>query len=419
MTRINYGKVVQQNTFIGQFLQYCEGSETPYAYDFWTALWILSVALGRNIIVDRPAAPIYLNLYCILVAESGVTRKSTSVRRAVKFVRDLCGDDNLLVESKITPEKLEHDLFLQTVEFGCARVNIAIDELVKFLGREKYVETMPTLLTDLYDCPEIRNGGGTLARGRTLLKQVYVSFLSASTPSWLLRAVNPDVIEGGFTSRVIFVVEEQPKRRAPWPEETSHTLFESLRHQLRSLRERATTIKKVIVSDGAKKKFSSWYKSRDIKRDPFRASFQSREDGHVLRIAALLCINDDTWEIQSTHIVTAIKIVTEVRENGAAIFEGTGTNSKIILGVDAIRDKLLVAGINGIKQSELTKALQRYMNAEHVRTALDIMHDLNMVQRFDGIQIGKGRPTTMWRATQSLLSPKAIDTIISSMEPRA
>jgi hypothetical protein len=419
MARINYGKVVQQNTFIGQFLQYCEGSETPYAYDFWTALWILSVALGRNIIVDRPAAPIYLNLYCILVAESGVTRKSTSVRRAVKFVRDLCGDDNLLVESKITPEKLEHDLFLQTVEFGCARVNIAIDELVKFLGREKYVETMTTLLTDLYDCPEIRNGGGTLARGRTLLKQVYVSFLSASTPSWLLRAVNPDVIEGGFTSRVIFVVEEQPKRRAPWPEETSHTLFESLRHQLRSLRERATTIKKVIVSDGAKKKFSSWYKSRDIKRDPFRASFQSREDGHVLRIAALLCINDDTWEIQSTHIVTAIKIVTEVRENGAAIFEGTGTNSKIILGVDAIRDKLLVAGINGIKQSELTKALQRYMNAEHVRTALDIMHDLNMVQRFDGIQIGKGRPTTMWRATQSLLSPKAIDTIISSMEPRA
>jgi hypothetical protein len=419
MARINYGKVVQQNTFIGQFLQYCEGSETPYAYDFWTALWILSVALGRNIIVDRPAAPIYLNLYCILVAESGVTRKSTSVRRAVKFVRDLCGDDNLLVESKITPEKLEHDLFLQTVEFGCARANIAIDELVKFLGREKYVETMPTLLTDLYDCPEIRNGGGTLARGRTILKQVYVSFLSASTPSWLLRAVNPDVIEGGFTSRVIFVVEEQPKRRAPWPEEVNAELGTTIKQLLGSIRERAEEVKVIRVSDGARKKFSSWYKSRDIKRDPFRASFQSREDGHVLRIAALLCINDNTWEIQSTHIVTAIKIVTEVRENGAAIFEGTGTNSKIILGVDAIRDKLLVAGINGIKQSELTKALQRYMNAEHVRTALDIMHDLNMVQRFDGIQIGKGRPTTMWRATQSLLSPKAIDTIISSMEPRA
>jgi hypothetical protein len=417
MSRVNYAKIVRPDTFIGQYLLYCENSETPKAYDFWTALWILSVALGRDIVVDRPSAPVYLNVYCILVAESGVTRKSTAVRRAVRFIRELTSERNLLIESKITPEKLEFDLTLQTLEHESARASIAIDELVKFLGRERYVETMPTLLTDLYDCPDLRVGGGTLVRGRTTLRNVYVNFLSASTPSWLLRAVNPDVIEGGFTSRVIFIVAERPKRTAPWPERGSTELEQTIRDRLSQISRTASSVRSIAISDGAKKKFSSWYKSRDIKRDPFRASFQSREDSHVLRIAALLSVNDDTWEIQNHHVIHAIRIITEAREDGAAIFEGTGSNSKLVLGVDAIRDKLLAAGMNGIKQSELTKAMQGYMNAEHVRTALDIMHDLDMVQRFDGIQLGKGRPTTMWRAKQSLLSPKALDTIFSSLAP--
>jgi hypothetical protein len=52
------------------------------------------------------------------------------------------------------------------------------------------------------------------------------------------------------------------------------------------------------------------------------------------------------------------------------------------------------------------------MNAEHVLTGLNIMHDLQMVQRFDNIKLGRGRPTTLWRATQGLLAPKALDSII-------
>jgi hypothetical protein len=118
---MNYKNIAKPDTFIGQFMQYCEGSETPYAYDFWTALWLLSVCLGRDIVVDRPGAPVFLNIYAILVAESGVTRKSTAVRRVVDFARELTDERNLLIESKITPEKLEYDLAMQTLEHGTAR----------------------------------------------------------------------------------------------------------------------------------------------------------------------------------------------------------------------------------------------------------------------------------------------------------
>lgn len=416
MSRVKYHKLVPEASFLGQYLRYCDGSETPYAYDFWTGLWLLSVACGRGIVVDRAGAPVFLNIYCILVAESGVTRKSTSVRRATSFARVLCGEHALLVESKITPEKLEFELALQSLEKDTAYASIAIDELVKFLGKERYVEAMPTLLTDLYDSPAVRTGGGTLVRGRTELRNVYINFLSASTPSWLLRAVNPDVIEGGFTSRVIFVVAEVPKKSIPWPEDKNETARQSIGTALHDVSQKAQRVSVIGITENARKTFERWYRSRDKKRDAFRASFQSREDDHILRVAALLSINDDSWEIQNNHIIAATRIITEVREDGAAIFEGTGTNSRIVLGVDALRDKLIAAGLNGIKQGELTKSMQPRLNAEEIKTALNIMHDLDMVQRFDGVQLGRGRPVTMWRAKQSLLNGKALDSIIEQVQ---
>ncbi|HSW91779.1 MAG TPA: DUF3987 domain-containing protein [Candidatus Saccharimonadales bacterium] len=415
MARINYKKLVPPDSFIGRYLEYCSNSETPYAYDFWSAAWLLACAAGRGVVVSRGSASVHLNLFVIFVADSGTTRKSTAVRSASKFARSISGEDVAFIESRITPEKLEFDLAMQSAEYGYAYATVAIDELVKFLGQEKYVKGMPTLLTDLYDSPEIRTGGGTLLRGSVTLRKVFINFLSASTPSWLLRAVNPDVIEGGFTSRVIFVVAEQAKQQLAFPGEVNETLRQEIQSSLRDVRDQAARTDSIPISEGARKRFISWYKSRDKKRDTFRASFQSREDAHILRLAALLSISDGLWEIQANHISLAIRIITETREDGATIFEGTGTNSRLVIAADAIRDKVLAGGLGGVKQGDITKSLQGRATAEDIKTILNIMHDLGMVQRFENIQVGRGRPVTIWRGQQALLNSKAIDEVIESL----
>ena len=415
-SRVNYAKLVPQGSFLGDYLAYMSTQETPLAYDFWGGIFALSSVIGRGVYVSRPRAPVYLNLFCIFVAESGTTRKSSAVREAVRFVRPLTNEENYLVEAKTTPEALENILQKQSKEFEKSQATIAISELVTFLGKEKYNEQMPTLLTDLYDCPELRSGGGTIAAGPRVLKNVFVSFLSASTPAWLLRAVNPDVIEGGFTSRVCFIVAEEPKQLAAWPVEPDADLSVRVGQQLRAIASKSREVPSIHISAGALKAFTKWYKSRTIHRDPFRASFQSREDAHALRLAAFLCINDDTWEIQLTHILSAIKIITEVREDGAGIFEGTGSNSRMVVGIDKIRDKILAAGLNGLQQRELTKAVQPYMNAKYLNACLDVMHDLGMVQKFE-VNLGKGRPSTIWRGLQPLMDNKALDKIIENSRP--
>lgn len=416
-TRVRYEKLVPEDSFLGNYLSYMDKTETAYSYDFWTACWLLSSAIGRNIVINRPRAPVYLNLFCILVAESGTTRKSSAVREAVRFARPFCKEQTQLIESKVTPEKLEDMLHTNSKLYGQASAVIAISELVTFLGKEKYVESMPTLLTDLYDCPDIRTGGGSLSRGANEIKKVFISFLSASTPAWLLRAVNPDVIEGGFTSRVLFIVADKAKRSMSWPEESDERLRETISDRLGAIATQARSVSRIEISEGARKAFDKWYKSRTHYRDPFRSSFQSREDAHVLRLAGLLCINDNTWVIQHTHILAAIRCITEVREDGASIFEGTGSNSRFVVGIDKLRDKLLAAGMGGLPQRELTKAVAQFMNADHMKAALDIMQELGMVQQFQNIQVTRGRPTTIWRGTQALAQSKALDKIIEGFVP--
>ena len=416
-SRVQYNKLVPENSFLGDYMKYMDPLETAYAYDFWTAVWLLGNTCGRGLYVDRPGAPVYLNVFAILVAESGVTRKSTAVRHATGFARDLGKTNPLLIETKTTPEKLQHVLWKQSEADGHSAAYISVSELATFLGREKYVETMPALLTDLYDCPEIRTGGGTLGAGTQTLRNVYLSFLSASTPSWLLRAVNPDVIEGGFTSRVVFIVSEEPKRQQSWPEPLDGELQIKLQGHLQSIADKSRDVGRLQISEGGRKTFDKWYRSRVHHRDPFRASFQSREDAHILRLAGLLSINDDTWHIQHNHIVAAIKIITQVREDGASIFEGTGSNPRIVVGIDKVRDKLLAAGINGLPQRDLTKAVAAYMNAEHMIACLDIMHELQMVQKFEQVQVGRGRPATIWRGTNQLAASNAITRVVDEYAP--
>jgi hypothetical protein len=89
--------------------------------------WVVGSLLGVGPLVY------HLNLFVIFVAESGTTRKSTAVRVASKFARSFSGTDVAFIESRITPEKLEFDLAMQSAEYGHAYATIAIDELVKFL----------------------------------------------------------------------------------------------------------------------------------------------------------------------------------------------------------------------------------------------------------------------------------------------
>lgn len=420
MPRFKYYRYAQPETFIGEYMKLFEDLETPHAYDFWCGVWILSNLVGRHVFVDRPSLPVWLNWYILLVAESGVTRKTTAVGRARKYLTDIeqyRDYDIEIVSTKIVPEMFENRLNLLSNEYERAHAAIAVDELVRLMGREQYTQTIVGLFTDMYDCPTHQYSAGTFARGKIELRRVFVTLLSASTPTWLMRAVNPDVIEGGFPSRCLFIVQERPKKKVAWPDGTipSNDKFLTEMAKVNNTLKSLTQLKPetgIGISGPARRRFQNWYKKRTTHTDPFRASFEAREDEHVLRLAATLAISDGSWHIHKLHIDHAIQAIREVKGDASAIFEGTTDIGKFMLGVEKLREILMQAQFEGRAQSTLQNALQYYFNRKELQTILEIMHELGMVQQYRPTSGGQGRRPTMWRQTPKTQLPGMADKIV-------
>jgi hypothetical protein len=407
--RIDYKRVVPEDSFLGRYLAHNAHSETATDYDWWCGMWLIANACGRGIIVDRPAAPVFLNLYVILVAESGVTRKSSAVRVAnhiqQQFARLLPSDESAqVIEGKCSTEKLDELMADQSTMHGHASVAIAISELAVFLGTERYTQTMPGLLTDVYDCPATRRAGGTISRGEVVQSNLYVNFLAASTPAWLLKSVNPTVVQGGFTSRCMFVVSEKPKAKIAWPVDdgTSATRVAALLSDLWRIRGHANTYRTIKLNDGAMQTFTAWYRRRTISVDDYRASFESREDAHVLRMAAYLCINDGTWVVQHHHVLLAIRIIDKTKDDGSRLFTGTQERNRYILGVEAVRAALMQAGLEPMPRSKLFLRARYYIDFAEFTAMLDVMHEMGAIQRFEMKLNNHGRAVELVRATKLL-----------------
>lgn len=380
---MRYDKLVPPGSFIHEYMAACDALETPLAYDFWTAMWVIGTCVGRDVYVPRPHSPIHLNWYVLLVSESGVTRKSTAVRMARDIVSSVLGP-SYLMEGRTTPEHLLETLVKQP------RTAVAVSELVNFLGRASYVIELPAMLTDFYDCPKQRSWG-TVTQGRRIIENAFVTFLSASTPSWLISAVNPTVVEGGFTSRCMFVHAEKPKQRVPWPVDGGE-IAEAV-PLLRETIKEAQRVGHIELMPAAMRKFELWYRRRDIvTNDAFLSSFLSREDAHVLRVAACLCINDGTMAISPKHIEAGTKVINAVKGGALAIFHGQGSSTKMAQAVDKIIGQLIEAGAPGVAHTPLFVSVRHLIKSDDFRLVMEYMHELGIVRKLETIHRVRGRP---------------------------
>lgn len=418
---MNYRRLVSDDSFIGRYMDFMDAQETAQAYDFWSAVWLIGSAMGVNVIVDRPRAPVHMNWYVILAADSGITRKSTAVNYAARILEATQAGDlpvNTL-QGKTTPERLEEIMAELTLEHGHSWLAISVSELVTFMGRERYTLAMPGLLTDLYDCPRQRHSGGTKKIGSTRADNIYVSFLSASTPAWLTRAVNPDVVEGGFTSRCMFITAYEPKKLIAWPEDINVSeRVADFAIELIELHRRAVAYGTIKLNDTARETFTKWYRGRKLSDDPFQQSFESREDAHILRLAATLAISDRRYQIDANDIKRAIKVIMLVKAEASVIFSPIATNSRLLPAVTRVRDFLIKCGADGCSQTRLVVSCWKQFKSQELKILLETMLEFGMVQKFENIRINRlGRPATYWRATNQLASPNAIETIMEALEP--
>lgn len=64
---------------------------------------------------------------------------------------------------------------------------------------------------------------------------------------------------------------------------------------------------------------------------------------------------------------------------------------------------LIGGGVNGRPQTEIVKHLINHVKAAEINAELAALLSMDKVQKFELPCMGKGRPTTVWRATVKLL----------------
>jgi hypothetical protein len=404
------------NSFISDYMEYMECSETPHGYDFWCAIWLISYAVGRAVQVARPTAPVFLNWYVVLTAESGITRKSSAVRAARDLAVALAIPKRFMIESKTTPEGLMDRIVDACISNGCGQGALVVSEMVTFFGREAYSAAMPGILTDLYDCPAHRLGGGTRNTTIRELRDVWLTVLTASTPAWLSRAINPSIIEGGFTSRTMFIVEPKRKKTIAWGKVESTIPQSRLLEHLQAIRARVLASNGLIqLTPDAIKRFEGWYRRRSYATDAFRGSFESREDAHVLRLAACLALNDLETTISLRHLNNAISIINEVKQRSALLFGGSYNYNEMLGKVQKVREKLVEAGRDGITQTDIAQAVKRHLKATELTTVLRVMCDMGLIQEFQVHTTNAKKVTKLWRATTELVKKNATELVIKRL----
>lgn len=399
-------------------MEWMSEHETPEIYDLMCAIWCLSLALGREVIVDRPRAPVHLNTYMILVSESGIMRKSTSINAALSVVREfhrLTNSPMLLVESKITMGAMLDDLARSSLNTGSSQMVLVASELAAMLGRGAQIGGVPALLTDLYDCPAERIGGGSIHSGTLNFTNCYASFLAGSTPSWLERAVRPEIIAGGFTSRCYFVTGKVRKRLVAWPTGSSNTDHKSqLVQQLMELQRDSASHQRIGICNAAKDTFTKWYEERPLHRDTFRESFESREDAHVLRLAGLMAANERRWEISDDHLRRSIGLVSVIKRCGTDLFTGAEIERYDVKVLRKIRGEILAAGTSGISRSDLYKAL--FISG---RGRLEFHHLLNTMHELELVRVvevpTQGRTKRMYVATEYLRNELMLSEVVRKL----
>lgn len=181
-------------------------TDAPPLFHLWTGISLLSAALGNDAWVWSWGRRICANLWTVLLAPSGILRKTT----ALNIGQGVLMDSSAGLADRAWPSEWSFEGLLATMAQKPAGI-LFVREFKRFnaaLMRD-YAGGSKELLVDTYDNPE-RESRRTKQDGEVTVEFPAPSILAATTMDWFEASLQRDDIGGGFLSR-IFLIPAQEK----------------------------------------------------------------------------------------------------------------------------------------------------------------------------------------------------------------
>ncbi len=359
------------NDWLSGYIEFGENTEPPLSYHTWVGLSILSSSLQRKVYMHWSHSKIYPNQYIVLVGPSGTARKGDAMGLGRPFMEH--------IGLPIASQSITREALIRVMGEGMtsyldrdgklryqAPITIVSAELTVFVG-QKNLKLLGDL-TDLYDSQdswtyETKHGyEGKKGSNQTKdsISGVCVNILGATAPDWIPTILPKEAVGGGWTSRVIFVVERGKGKIIANPNLTPPD--EVLRDKLNKDLEQIHLITgEYLFDDEALDLYVHWYNNQEQKAkkgifpitDGRFGGYLARRATHIKKVG--MCLSASRGEdllINARDFRRALNLLELAESKMAMAFKGMG-----ISDIAEVTDKFLTYMIarQECKRSEVVR----------------------------------------------------------------
>ncbi|MDI9399815.1 MAG: DUF3987 domain-containing protein, partial [Euryarchaeota archaeon] len=400
-TRPKLSNGLEADNFISEYLEFGAATCDAYLeYHYSGALTLLSVAVGRKLVIKLKQGPIHPNIWSFNLGPSTVSRKSTAIAKMEDMLKVVCPD--IAIPKSFSPEAL--------IEFlsECPVAYLVKDEVGQLLAsmRKQYMEDVRDFFSEIYDNRDFRRKLRTGKRKDKTDFQItdpYIVQSYATTNTLFREYTTPLDLTSGWLLRFLYFAPNYKKPSMAFEVETgteaelygrSLGRFSAL-HRLFSRIEET----EIEIEPEAMKFYQEWQLSTENalmeENDEGSLAMWGRLQVYALKLAVLFTVGKKGYQvgdkISLAYMTEAVRQVDEyflpvgrsvAEEVGRA--EQTNLQNKIIGTLERHGGKM--------KRPALLKSL-------HVRLK-DISEALDALTESEELEVRKevkeGRKTAIW-----------------------
>ncbi len=370
------------DNWLQEYLRYTEQSEAPDVFHFWTGVAVIAGALRRRVWIDQRYFQWTPNFYIVFVAPPGIATKSTSMGVGMRLLREVEGvhfGPNSLTWQGLTlalEEARDHVQLAEDIFQPMSCLTCALSELGTFL-KPKDTDLID-LLVDLWDGQITPWRHKTRTTGEATIQNPWMNIIGCTTPAWLRGNFPTYIIEGGLTSRIVFVFADEKRQFVPYPADTiNQGKFQAHSQRLiDDLRQIGELVGEYEMTKEAKVWGAEWYRNHWRTRPPTMISerfggYLARKQTHIHKLAIVIAASKRN-ELYISHedLQEANSIVTPLEAHLMKVFQVVGAHDSSRLSGE------ILAHIRAYGEISLQKLTQIFLGQADAKSIDSILTGL-------------------------------------------
>ena len=363
------------------YMEFTAQTEAPPHFHFWAGVGVLGGALRRKTYFPMLHFKWSPNFYIILVARPGISTKSTTLgigRSLLKEVQDVkIGPDALTWQALVTEfaAAAEGVLMPDGLYHTHSNLSFFISEMGTFLDFQD--RTLIDNLTHFWDGTEGPYTKATATMGSHTVINPFINIIGATTPAWLADNLPRQMIDGGFTSRCVWLYSEAKKMYIAYPQRRvvlgDHEAKKAnLIHDLEHI---STLRGEFWMTEDAYKLGEEWYEKHQQLLEAMPegndglGGYMARKQGHIHKLAMVISASyKDDLSINAEDFRKALVIMEEVEKDYPKIFRSISTSTEM---EDTARIIALVRSKGRISRTALYQFFIHRLSAKAFSDAID------------------------------------------------